>query len=54
MAQTFRVVYTKTVVEEEWIQADSIDDAKDAWEKEGCDGDLFFIEDQNGHQVIYD
>lgn len=50
---SYRVVYIKSVVSEEWIDADSVDEAKDIWEARGLDGDLFFIEDEEGHQVIY-
>ncbi len=51
---SYRVVYIKSVASEEWIEAESVDEARDIWEAEGHDGDLFFIEDDEGNQVIYD
>lgn len=50
----FRVVYTKTVVKEELIDASSIDEAREKWEQFGCDAELFYIEGENGELVIYD
>lgn len=50
---TYRVVYTFLKVEEELVEADSIDEAKAKLEDEGFDADLFFIEDENGHRVEY-
>ena len=49
----FRVVYTKTVVDEEWIEAATEDEAKAKWESEAGDEELFFIEDENGNQTVY-
>ena len=51
---TYRVVYIRTVVEEEWIDAASVDEAQKKWEAEGHDAELFFIEDEDGNQIIYD
>ena len=50
----YRVVWTETVVSEEFIDANSVDEAKEKWEREGYDGELFFIEDEEGDQIIYD
>lgn len=50
----YRVCYIRSVVNEEYIEASSVDEAKKNWEEEGLDADLFFIEDENGHQVIFD
>ena len=50
----YRVVWMKTTVSEEQIEANSIDEAKEKWERLGCDGELFFIEDEEGDQVVYD
>ena len=35
------------------IEADSPKAAKDKWDDMDIDGDLFFIEDENGKQIIY-
>ena len=50
----YRVVYTHTVCGEERLYAESFDDAKKKWEDEGIDAELFFIEDENGNQVVFD
>lgn len=54
---TFRVVWTVTDVKEEWIEAESEDDAREEWESEcgswDSDRSLFFIEDEDGNQTIY-
>lgn len=50
----FRVAYTKTIVVEECIDAETFDEAQAKWEDEGLDAELFFIEDENGQQIIYD
>ncbi len=50
----FRVVYTRTVVNELFYEAESIEDARSQWEADGYDGELFFIENEAGEQVIYD
>jgi len=50
----YRVVYTITTVKEIDVDAASVDEAQAMWEDEGYDGELFFIEDENGNQVIYD
>ncbi len=50
----FRVVYTVTKVEEKEIEAKDFDEAQKKWEAEGMDADLFFIEDENGQQIVFD
>ena len=50
----YRVVWTVTEVEEEFVDAESMDDAQNKWEEMGVDGELFFIEDEDGNQMIYD
>lgn len=50
---SYRVVYIKSVIAEEWIEAESVDEARDIWEAGGVDGDLFFVEDENGDQVFF-
>ena len=50
----YRVAYTYTNYDEDYIDADSFEEAKEKWEDEGYDAELFFIEDENGDQVIYD
>lgn len=53
----YRVVWTITDVREEIIEADSEDAAREEWESEvgswDCDRELFFIEDEDGNQTIY-
>ena len=51
----YRVVWTITDVREEIIEADSEDEAREQWMTE-CwhdDDELFFIEDEQGNQTIY-
>ena len=50
----YRVVYTKTVVDEEFIDAGSFDEAQKWFDNQGLDAELFFIEDESGKQIIYD
>ena len=50
----YRVAWTVTKVEEDNIEAESIDDARQKWEAMGLDAELFFIEDEEGNQVIFD
>ena len=50
----FRVAYTITKVEEEFIEAEDMDEAQTKWEKQGLDAELFFIEDEDGNQIIFD
>ena len=50
----YRVVWIISDVREEQVEANSIDEAKAKWESEGDDdGELFFIEDEQGNQVVY-
>ena len=53
----YRVVWTITDVREEIIEANSEDEAREEWESEcgswDCDRELFFIEDEDGNQTIY-
>ena len=50
----YRVAYTKTVVDEEFVDAESFEDAQKWFDDQGMDAELFFIEDENGEQVIFD
>ena len=51
---TYRVVYIISDCRETYIDANSIDEAKSKWESENDDdGELFFIESENGDQVVY-
>ena len=50
----FRVAYTITKVEEEFIEAKDFDDAQRKWEDEGIDAELFFIENEKGEQIVFD
>ena len=50
----YRVVWTVAEVREEFIEASSEDEARSRWENEpNDDGELFFIEDEEGKQTIY-
>lgn len=49
----YRVVYTYTECAEDWIDAESFDDAEKKWDSMGYGAELFFIEDENGDQMIY-
>ena len=51
--EKYRVVYTYSKCEEDWIDANSFEEAKEKWENEGYDAELFFIEDEEGNQIIY-
>ena len=50
----YEVVYTKTIVDEMTITANSFDEAKKEWEELGLDADLFLIRDETGDEIIYD
>lgn len=49
----YRVVFTQTAVNEIEVEAESVDEAKKKYEDIGLYAELFFIEDENGCQVIY-
>lgn len=50
----FRVAWTIHKYEEDTIDAESFDDAKKWFDDNAEEGELFFIEDENGRQIIYD
>lgn len=50
----YRVVFSRTEVYEEYIDAKSVDDAQEKWESEGHDAELVFIEDENKGRMYYD
>lgn len=55
----YRVAWIVQEVKEVEIEANSVEEAKAIWEESPrCynedPGDLFFIEDEDGNQVIYD
>ena len=50
----YRVAYTYIKYGEEMIEADSIEEAKEKFDEQGYDAELFFIEDTNGDQVFFD
>ena len=51
----FRVAWIVSEVKEEVVEAESVEDAQRWWENEPNDGgELFFIEDEQGNQVIFD
>lgn len=53
----YRVVWIVQEVREEWIEAESEEEAKAKWEDDSYysdNGELFFIEDEDGNQTIYD
>lgn len=49
----FEVVYIISEVEEDIVEAESVDDAKEKWEAKGFDGDVFIIRDEEGNEVVY-
>ena len=51
---TYRVYYIYHKVDQDLIEAESVDDAKAKWEAIGYDADLFIIEDEEGNQEVYD
>ena len=50
----YLVVWTVSKDEETDIVAGSIDEAKVKWEALGCEGELFFIEDENGTRTFFE
>ena len=50
----FRVAWTIHKYGEAEIDVESFEKAQEWFENSNIDGDLFFIEDENGEQVIYD
>ena len=49
----YRVVFIKSIAEEEIIEASDFDEARVKWEEMGIDGDLYFIEDEHGMTAYY-
>ncbi len=49
----YRVVYSYTKYEDEIIEANSIEEAKEIWENEGADAELFLIENEDGEQKVF-
>lgn len=53
----YTVKYLKTILAEEEIEADSVEEAAELWESEVWrrdDDDLFFIEDEDGNEHYLD
>lgn len=50
----YEVASTYTKVRTEIIEANSVEEAKEKWEAMGHDAELFYIKDENGHEVVYD
>lgn len=53
----FTVKYLKTILAEEEIEADSVEEAVELWESavyRGDDDDLFYVEDEDGNQIFQD
>lgn len=50
----YRIVYTYMKYEDDIIEADSVEEAKEKWENEGNDAELFYIEDEDGKQRFFD
>lgn len=53
MAQ-FKVLYTVTKVEGEFIEAKDFDEAQKIWEDKGYDAELFLIQDEEGNEIVFD
>lgn len=50
----FIIDWTETVVHEDYYIANSFEEAKEMWEREGHNGKLFFIQDaEEGDAKIY-
>lgn len=53
----FTVKYLKTILAEEEIEADSVEEAVELWESEPWrrdDDDLYYIEDEDGNTHCFD
>lgn len=50
----YEVIYTYTKTGSDFIEANSVDEAKHKWEDMGYDAELFIIRDENGNEVVYD
>lgn len=53
----YTVKYLKTILAEEEIEADSVEEAAELWESEPWrqdDDDLFYIEDEEGNEFHLD
>lgn len=49
----YRVVWIESHCKEENIQAESFEDAARKWEDLGADGEIYFIEDPDGKQLVF-
>ena len=49
----YKVVYTYTEVKETYVDAEDIEEAKQKWEDEGRDAELYFIESPEGFKIFY-
>lgn len=50
----YEVIYTYTKTGSDFIEANSVDEAKQKWEDIGYDAELFIIRDENENEVVYD
>ena len=53
----FTVKYLKTILAEEEIEADSVEEAAELWESEVWrrdDDELYYIEDEDGNEISLD
>ena len=53
MAQ-YEAAFTFTKAGTEIIEVNSVEEAEEKWAAMGYDAELFFIRDENGHEVVYD
>lgn len=49
----FTVLYTKTIIEEQEIEASTFDEAQAKWEEKGLDAELYSIADEHGMTLFY-
>ena len=52
--KAYKIIYTKTIVEEYIEGANSVEEAQRKFENSGIDGELFIIEDAEGNQTYFD
>lgn len=50
----YRVISSETIWYEQEIEADSFDDAVSKWENGNPEGELSYLEDEDGHWLFWD
>ena len=49
----YKIIYMKTAVDEDIIEAADFDEAQEKWQAMGLDGELYSIEDEHGMTIYY-